>query len=35
MAEFLKNPWFWVSVILVAMAVNFAYNLITKKGKLF
>lgn len=34
MAQYLGNPWFWFSVILVAVAVNFIWNMITKKGKL-
>lgn len=32
--EFLKNPMFWLSVIVVALVVNFVYTYFTKKGKL-
>lgn len=32
--EYIKNPMFWLAVIIVAVIVNFAWNFFTKKGKL-
>jgi hypothetical protein len=32
--QYLKEPMFWFAVVVVALAVNFAYNYFTKKGKL-
>lgn len=32
--EYIRNPGFWFAVIVVALAANFAYNYLTKKGKL-
>lgn len=32
--EFLKNPMFWIAVIVVALVTNFVYSYFTKKGKL-
>jgi len=32
--SYLKEPMFWVAVILVALAVNWAWNFFTKRGKL-
>lgn len=32
--EYLKNPMFWLAVVIVAVIVNFAWNMFTKKGKL-
>lgn len=32
--EYIKNPMFWLAVVVVAVAVNFVYNYFTKKGKL-
>jgi hypothetical protein len=31
---YVKQPAFWIAVIIVAVAVNFAWNLLTRKGKL-
>jgi len=32
--EFLKNPMFWLAVIVVALVTNLVYNYVTKRGKL-
>lgn len=32
--EYVKNPMFWLAVVVVALAVNFAWNFFTKRGKL-
>lgn len=32
--ELLKNPMFWLAVIVVVLATNFIYSYFTKKGKL-
>jgi hypothetical protein len=34
MPEYLGNMWFWFAVVVVALATNFVYNWITKRGKL-
>lgn len=35
MREYLTNPWFWVSVVVVALVINFAYQkFFAGKGKL-
>ena len=31
---YVKDPMFWFAVILVAVAVNYAWNFFTKRGKL-
>lgn len=31
---YIKQPGFWIAVIIVAVAVNFVWNMLTKKGKL-
>lgn len=31
---YVKQPGFWVAVVIVAVAVNFLWNLLTHKGKL-
>jgi hypothetical protein len=31
---YVKQPAFWIAVILVALAVNFVYSKVTGKGKL-
>lgn len=31
---YLKEPGFWVAVVVVAIAVNFLWNVITARGKL-
>lgn len=32
--EYLRHPAFWFAVIIVAVAVNFAWNYLTSRGKL-
>jgi len=32
--QYLKEPAFWVAVIVVAIVVNFAWQMIAKRGKL-
>jgi hypothetical protein len=32
--HYLKEPGFWVAVVAVAIVVNFAWNYLTKRGKL-
>jgi hypothetical protein len=32
--HYVKDPMFWFAVVLVAVAVNFAWNFVTKRGKL-
>lgn len=32
--ELLKNPWFWIAVIVVVLVTNWAWAYFTKKGKL-
>lgn len=31
---YIRQPGFWIAVVIVAVAVNFAWNMLTKKGKL-
>jgi hypothetical protein len=31
---YIKQPGFWIAVVIVAVAVNFVWNMVTKKGKL-
>jgi len=31
---YIKQPAFWIAVVVVAVAVNFLWNMITSKGKL-
>jgi hypothetical protein len=32
--SYIRQPGFWLAVIVVAVVINFAWNLLTKKGKL-
>lgn len=32
--QYVKQPAFWFAVVVVAVAVNFLWNMLTKKGKL-
>jgi hypothetical protein len=32
--QYVRQPGFWLAVVVVAVAVNFLWNLLTKKGKL-
>jgi hypothetical protein len=34
MSEYLKQPIFWVSVVVVAIAVNWVWQMVAGKGKL-
>lgn len=31
---YVKQPAFWIAVVLVAVLVNFAWNFVTGRGKL-
>ena len=31
---YVKQPGFWIAVVVVALAINFAWNFFTGKGKL-
>lgn len=31
---YLREPAFWIAVVIVAVAVNWVWNYFTKKGKL-
>lgn len=32
--SYIKEPMFWVAVIVVAVVINFVWNMVTGKGKL-
>jgi len=34
MTSYLRQPGFWLAVVVVAVAINFFWNLVTKRGKL-
>jgi hypothetical protein len=31
---YVKDPMFWLAVVIVAVIVNYAWNFFTKRGKL-
>jgi hypothetical protein len=32
--QYIKEPMFWVAVVVVAVVVNWLWNMLTQKGKL-
>lgn len=32
--SYIKEPAFWIAVLVVAVAINFVWNAVTGKGKL-